>query len=97
VKVSRAATSVEWLFSMTLLYGEMEDSGRHICEAVSPGFPIIGDADDGYGNAMNAKRTVRGYARAGFGGILMEDQAGGVLRTSTRPMLDLLLLLRGGV
>ena len=55
-------------------YGEMEDVGRHICEAVSPGFPFIGDADDGYGNAMNAKRTVRGYARAGFAGVLMEDQ-----------------------
>ena len=55
-------------------YGEMEDVGRHVCEAVSPGFPFIGDADDGYGNAMNAKRTVRGYARAGFAGILMEDQ-----------------------
>ena len=55
-------------------YGEMEDVGRHICEAVSPGFPFIGDADDGYGNAMNAKRTTRGYARLGFAGILMEDQ-----------------------
>mmetsp|Transcript_784 Transcript_784/g.2606 ORF Transcript_784/g.2606 Transcript_784/m.2606 type:complete len:412 (-) Transcript_784:553-1788(-) len=55
-------------------YGEMEDVGRHICEAVSPGFPFIGDADDGYGNAMNAKRTVRGYALAGFAGLLMEDQ-----------------------
>ena len=55
-------------------YGEMEDVGRRVCEAVSPGFPFVGDADDGYGNAMNAKRTTRGYARAGFGGILMEDQ-----------------------
>ena len=55
-------------------YGEMEDVGRHICEAVSPGFPFIGDADDGYGNAMNAKRTTHGYARLGFAGILMEDQ-----------------------
>jgi 2-methylisocitrate lyase-like PEP mutase family enzyme len=41
---------------------------------VSPGFPFIGDADDGYGNAMNAKRTTRGYAAAGFAGLLMEDQ-----------------------
>ena len=55
-------------------YGEMEDVGRHITQATSAGFPFIGDADDGYGNAMNAKRTVRGYARAGFAGILMEDQ-----------------------
>ena len=40
------------------------------------GFKVgfMSDADDGYGNAMNAKRTVRGYARAGFAGILMEDQ-----------------------
>ena len=27
-----------------------------------PRISFIGDADDGYGNAMNAKRTVRGYA-----------------------------------
>lgn len=36
--------------------------------------PIIGDGDTGYGNAMNVKRTVRGYAQAGFAGILIEDQ-----------------------
>ena len=28
----------------------------------------------GYGNAVNVKRTVRGYAAAGFAGILIEDQ-----------------------
>ena len=27
-------------------YGEMEDVGRHICEAVSPGFPFIGARHD---------------------------------------------------
>ena len=27
-----------------------------------------------YGNAVNAKRTVRGYAAAGLGGIMIEDQ-----------------------
>lgn len=32
------------------------------------------DGDTGYGNAMNVKRTVRGYASAGFAGILIEDQ-----------------------
>lgn len=36
--------------------------------------PIIGDGDTGYGNAMNVKRTVAGYAAAGFAGILIEDQ-----------------------
>ena len=29
---------------------------------------------DRYGNALNVKRTVFGYARAGMGGIMIEDQ-----------------------
>lgn len=53
-------------------YGEMVDQGRSICEAVS--IPIIGDADTGYGNPVNAKRTVRGYAAAGFACAMIEDQ-----------------------
>ena len=36
--------------------------------------PIIGDGDTGYGNAVNVKRTVRGYAAAGFAGVMIEDQ-----------------------
>jgi 2-methylisocitrate lyase-like PEP mutase family enzyme len=53
-------------------YGEMVDQGRDICAAVS--IPVIGDGDTGYGNALNVKRTVRGYAAAGFAGIMIEDQ-----------------------
>jgi 2-methylisocitrate lyase-like PEP mutase family enzyme len=53
-------------------YGEMLDQGRTICEAVS--IPVIGDGDTGYGNAMNVRRTVTGYARAGFAGVMIEDQ-----------------------
>lgn len=53
-------------------YGEMLDQGRNICDAVS--IPVIGDADTGYGNAVNVKRTVRGYARAGFSCVMIEDQ-----------------------
>lgn len=53
-------------------YGEMLDVGRSVCEAVS--MPVIGDADTGYGNALNVKRTVRGYARAGFACAMIEDQ-----------------------
>jgi len=53
-------------------YGEMLDQGRNICSAVS--IPVIGDADTGYGNAMNVKRTVEGYARAGFACAMIEDQ-----------------------
>lgn len=53
-------------------YGEMLDQGRSICDAVS--MPIIGDGDTGYGNAVNVKRTVRGYGSAGFAGVMIEDQ-----------------------
>jgi len=53
-------------------YAEMLDQGRQICGAVS--IPVIGDADTGYGNAMNVKRTVHGYARAGFACAMIEDQ-----------------------
>lgn len=53
-------------------YAEMVEQGRNICQAVS--IPVIGDADTGYGNAVNVKRTVRGYARAGFACLMLEDQ-----------------------
>lgn len=53
-------------------YGEMVDQGTLITSAVS--IPVIGDADNGYGNALNVKRTVKGYIKAGFAGILLEDQ-----------------------
>jgi 2-methylisocitrate lyase-like PEP mutase family enzyme len=53
-------------------YGEMVAQGREICGAVS--IPVIGDADTGYGNALNVKRTVRGYAAAGFACAMIEDQ-----------------------
>uniref|UniRef100_A0A7S3QYG1 Isocitrate lyase n=1 Tax=Dunaliella tertiolecta TaxID=3047 RepID=A0A7S3QYG1_DUNTE len=54
-------------------YAEMVDQGRYIHEATHS-MPIIGDGDTGYGNAVNVKRTVKGYAQAGFAGILIEDQ-----------------------
>ncbi|XP_022874186.1 uncharacterized protein LOC111393017 [Olea europaea var. sylvestris] len=53
-------------------YGEMVDQGRQITQATS--IPVIGDGDNGYGNAMNVKRTIKGYIRAGFAGIILEDQ-----------------------
>jgi 2-methylisocitrate lyase-like PEP mutase family enzyme len=53
-------------------YGEMLDQGRDLCAAVS--IPVIGDADTGYGNALNVKRTVQGYAGAGFACAMIEDQ-----------------------
>jgi len=53
-------------------YGEVLDQARNICEAVD--IPVIGDGDTGYGNAMNVKRTVSGFARAGCAAVMIEDQ-----------------------
>jgi 2-methylisocitrate lyase-like PEP mutase family enzyme len=53
-------------------YGEMLAQGTDICGAVD--IPVIGDGDTGYGNALNVKRTIAGYARAGFACAMIEDQ-----------------------
>ena len=53
-------------------YAEMLEQGRDICSRVQ--IPVIGDADTGYGNAVNVKRTLHGYARAGFACAMIEDQ-----------------------
>jgi 2-methylisocitrate lyase-like PEP mutase family enzyme len=53
-------------------YGELVEQGRYICGNVS--IPMIGDGDTGFGSAQNIKRTVQGYAAAGFAAIMLEDQ-----------------------
>jgi 2-methylisocitrate lyase-like PEP mutase family enzyme len=53
-------------------YAELVEQGRNICSAVN--IPIWGDGDTGFGNAINIKRTVHGYAQAGFACIMLEDQ-----------------------
>ncbi|RLN55077.1 hypothetical protein BBJ29_008231 [Phytophthora kernoviae] len=56
-----------------LSYGEMVRSAQTVCSSLKR-IPCLGDGDTGYGNAMNVKRTVAGYAQAGMAGILIEDQ-----------------------
>src|ERR1700738_4523528 len=36
--------------------------------------PLIADADTGYGNPINVRRTIREYERAGVAGLHIEDQ-----------------------
>jgi 2-methylisocitrate lyase-like PEP mutase family enzyme len=67
VAAARAALPDEGLVS----YGEMLDQGRDICAAVS--IPVIGDADTGYGNPLNVKRTIHGYARTDARGLVGFD------------------------
>jgi 2-methylisocitrate lyase-like PEP mutase family enzyme len=63
-------------------YHEMQQAAMSVAEGLSSAalemkqdpIPCIADGDTGYGNAVNVKRTVFGYGRAGMGGIMIEDQ-----------------------
>jgi len=54
-------------------YAEMVETLRLIC-AANPDLAVVGDGDTGYGNAMNVRNTVIGYANAGAAAIVIEDQ-----------------------
>src|SRR5579862_312165 len=54
-------------------FSEMLDTLRNCCAAAGK-VPVIGDGDTGYGNALNAQRTVVEYARAGAACVMIEDQ-----------------------
>ena len=51
---------------------EMADNAGRIATATR--LPVIADADTGYGNELNAIRTVREYEKRGVAGIHIEDQ-----------------------
>ena len=55
-----------------LSFAEMVDHARRLVQAVR--VPVIADADDGYGNALNVMRTVREYEAAGVAALHLEDQ-----------------------
>ena len=63
----RGFPDVGWL-TMT----EMVTNAKYIANAVD--IPVVCDADTGYGNALNVRRTVREYEAAGVAGIHIEDQ-----------------------
>jgi 2-methylisocitrate lyase-like PEP mutase family enzyme len=56
-----------------LTMNEMVDNAQRIADAC--GMPLVADADTGYGNPMNTRRTIREYERAGVAGVHIEDQA----------------------
>jgi 2-methylisocitrate lyase-like PEP mutase family enzyme len=51
---------------------EMVENATYIQETVD--VPVISDADNGFGNAVNVRRTVREFARAGVAAVHIEDQ-----------------------
>ena len=52
---------------------EVNDTIAAITDRIST--PIIVDADNGFGNALNVQRTVRSFERSGANAIQLEDQS----------------------
>ncbi len=72
--ISGAATSVSAGVPDVGLLG-LEHFCRQIREAAdASGLPVLSDADTGFGEAEMVRRTVIEYARAGAGGLHIEDQ-----------------------
>src|SRR5205814_10584802 len=51
---------------------EMVDHARNLVAVLD--VPLIADADTGYGNALNVRRTVQMYEAAGVAALHIEDQ-----------------------
>jgi methylisocitrate lyase len=69
--VTNALTGFPDIALLTLT--EMAQQARYVCNAV-PGTPVIADADTGFGDVLNVKRTVEEYEHAGLAGLHLEDQ-----------------------
>lgn len=52
---------------------EMIDNAGRIVDASE--LPVVADADTGYGNPINTRRTIRDYEKAGVAGVHIEDQS----------------------
>lgn len=52
---------------------EMADAAKHISNSIE--IPVIADADNGYGNALNVRRTVLEFESSGCAALQIEDQA----------------------
>ncbi len=55
-----------------LTMSEMVTNAGYMAQSVD--IPLVSDADTGYGNAINVRRTVHAFIRAGVAGIHIEDQ-----------------------
>lgn len=55
-----------------LSMNEMAEHYARLCDATD--LPLFADADTGYGNPTNVRRTVKAYERAGVAALFIEDQ-----------------------
>lgn len=51
---------------------EVVQQVERICDAIDA--PVVADIDTGFGNAINARRTLRAFERAGVAAVQIEDQ-----------------------
>lgn len=58
---------------ITLTLSEFAEQAHRICRAAS--LPLLCDADHGYGNALNVRRTVEELETAGVAALSIEDTA----------------------
>src|SRR3546814_12563774 len=53
----------------------ISDWSSDVCSSdLAVDIPVIGDADTGHGNALNAQHAMRAFERAGLAGCHLEDQ-----------------------
>ncbi len=68
------ATSLQGLPDIGLLtLTEMAEAGKRISSCVD--IPVIADADNGYGNALNVRRAVMEFELGGCAAVQLEDQS----------------------
>ncbi|MDH8602326.1 isocitrate lyase/phosphoenolpyruvate mutase family protein, partial [Klebsiella pneumoniae] len=56
---------------LLITLSELAEQVRRICRAGK--IPVLVDADHGYGNALNVRRTVQELEAAGAAGLTIED------------------------
>lgn len=66
---------------------------RNAAQAIS--IPIMGDADTGYGNALNVMRTMREFEAAGVASISIEDQVSPKKCPAVSDLTDIIPLEEG--
>ena len=74
VYMSGFATSMSMGLPDVGLLTQTEMTANAAVVASAAGVPVIADADTGYGNAINVRRTIREYERTGAAGVHIEDQ-----------------------
>jgi carboxyvinyl-carboxyphosphonate phosphorylmutase len=83
-----------------LSFSEMAQRAGDLANTVN--VPVLADADTGFGNPLNVRRTVKAYEKAGCAGIQLEDQVapkrcGHMLGREVIPMEEMIQKIKAAV